>query len=535
MIRNPVLRGFNPDPTICRVGADYLIATSTFEWFPGVQIHRSRDLVNWTLVRRPLERAAQLDLRGVPDGCGVWAPSLSHADGRFWLVYTVVRRFDGNFKDVRNLLVTAETVEGDWSDPIHLNASGFDPSLFHDLDGRKWLVNMRWRHLTAQIDGKPVHPHFDGILLQQYDPAARRLTGPVRDIFAGSDRGLVEAPNLFRRGGWVYLMTAEGGTGYDHAVTLARSRSLAGPYELHPDVHLLTSWGAPETTLQRAGHGQIVETPEGGTYLAHLCSRPLPGLRRSPMGRETALQKLVWSADGWPRLAHGGRWPARDVPAPADAEPAPAPPSEHRFTGTRLPPEFQWLRTPDPARLFTLTGAALRLHGRESLGSWFEQSLVARRREHFAFRAETELAFDPDTYQQAAGLAAYYDRHRLHLLAVTHDARLGRVLTILSCLADWPEARLSFPLPEPVPLPDGPVALAVEVDHAALRFQWRAPGGWTPVGPTLDASLLSDEAGRGEGASFAGGMVGMAAFDVSGRGRPADFTRFAYLPREDAS
>jgi xylan 1,4-beta-xylosidase len=208
---------------------------------------------------------------------------------------------------------------------------------------------------------------------------------------------------------------------------------------------------------------------------------------------------------------------------------------ERRFAGPHLPPEFQWLRSPDPSRLFTLTGEALRLHGRESLGSWFEQSLVARRQEHLAFRAETELRFDPDTHQHAAGLAAYYNRHKLHVLAVTHDAALGRVLTILSCPGDWPETRLAFPLPEPVPLPEGPVALAAKVDHAALRFFWRAPGGWTPVGPELDASLLSDEAGRGEGASFTVAMVGMAAFDVSGRGRPSDFTRFAYLPRPEAS
>lgn len=221
--------------------------------------------------------------------------------------------------------------------------------------------------------------------------------------------------------------------------------------------------------------------------------------------------------------------PSQSEPALA-AVAAPPAPSEHRFTGPRMPPEFQWLRTPDPSRPFTLTGEALRLWGRESLGGWFEQSLVARRQEHFAFRAETELAFDPDTHQQAAGLAAYYNRHKLHFLAVTHGAALGRVLTILSYLGDWPEARLAFPLTSPIPLPDGPVALALEIDHAVLRFFWRGPEGWTPVGPELDASILFDESGRGEGASFTGTMIGMAAFDVSGRARPADFTRFAYLP-----
>ncbi len=146
MLENPVIRGFNADPSFCRVDEDYYIATSTFEWYPGVQIHHSRDLVNWRLVARPLRRARQLDMRGNPDSCGIWAPCLSHADGRFWLVYTDVKRLDGAFKDAHNYIVTCPTVDGEWSDPKYVTSSGFDPSLFHDRDGRKYFVNMRWNH-----------------------------------------------------------------------------------------------------------------------------------------------------------------------------------------------------------------------------------------------------------------------------------------------------------------------------------------------------------------------------------------------------
>ncbi len=319
MIRNPILPGFHPDPSICRVGDDYYIATSTFEWYPGVRIHHSRDLANWRLVGRPLDRAAQLDMRGNPDSCGVWAPCLSHADGRFWLVYTDVKRFDGNFKDAHNYIVTAPAIEGPWSDPIHVNSSGFDPSLFHDDDGRKWLLNMLWDHRDPPPKAR-AHPAFAGIVLQEWDAAAARLTGAPKLIFEGSPHGLAEGPHLFKRRGWYYLITAEGGTGYDHAVTLARSRAIGGPYELHPDRHLLTSKDAPTAKLQRAGHGQVVETP-AGPYLAHLCSRPLPGLRRSPLGRETAIQKCVWRDDDWLYLADGGRIPACEVEPPF-AEPS---------------------------------------------------------------------------------------------------------------------------------------------------------------------------------------------------------------------
>jgi len=534
-IVNPILPGFNADPSICRVGEDYYIATSTFEWYPGVQIHHSTDLVNWRLLIRPLDRAAQLDMRGNPDSCGIWAPCLSYADGLFWLVYTDVKRFDGNFKDTHNNIVTAPSIEGPWSDPAHVNSSGFDPSLFHDDDGRNWFLNMLWNHISHGTGGNPKHPSFAGILLQEYDAKAGKLIGPVKNIFAGSDHGLVEGPHLFKRNGWYYLTTAEGGTGYDHAVTMARSRSIDGPYEMHPDIHLITSKDAPDAPLQRAGHGQIVETPDGQFYHTHLTSRPLPEIRRSPLGRETAIQKCVWR-DDWLYLVQGGPAPAVEVEAPGDVE-SHVPPRtiRHDFSGGKLPADFQWLRTPYPDRLFSLKekSGMLRLYGRESIGSWFEQALVARRQEHFSLRVETSLDFRPITFQQAAGLTHYYNRHKFHFLAVSHDARRGRVLSIMSCPGYWPDCNLVFPLGEPVELvAEGLIGLAAEIDGAALQFFYRTTGAWTGVGPVLDAGVVSDEGGRGEHASFTGAFLGMVAFDTSGAGQPADFSYFSYENRD---
>jgi xylan 1,4-beta-xylosidase len=382
VIRNPILPGFNPDPSICRVGKDYYIATSTFEWFPGVQIHHSTDLVNWRMVKRPLDRASQLDMRGNPDSGGVWAPCLSYADDRFWLVYTDVKRLDGNFKDTHNYIVTAPSIEGPWSDPAYVNSSGFDPTLFHDDDGKKWFLNMLWNHVSHGVGGQPKTPSFAGILLQQYDPETQKLVGPAKNIFKGTSLGLVEGPHLFKREGWYYLTTAEGGTGYDHAVTMARSKNIDGPYELHPDTHVITSKDTPAAPLQRAGHGQVVETPDSEFYHTHLCSRPLLGMRRSPLGRETAIQKCVWGEDGWLRLAHGSPVPDVEVEAPAGAEPkVESAAVRYDFDTRDLPLDFQWLRTPYPERIFSLNDRPgfLRLVGRESVGSFFEQALVARR------------------------------------------------------------------------------------------------------------------------------------------------------------
>ena len=214
-IKNPVLPGFNPDPSILRVVDDYYIATSTFEWFPGVQIHHSKDLIHWKLITRPLKRTSQLNMTGNPNSCGIWAPCLSYDKGIFYLIYTDVKYFREIFKDCHNYMVTTDDIAGDWSEPIYLNGSGFDPSLFHDEDGKKWLVNMIWDHRKGK------NP-FSGIVLQEYSVHEKKLIGKSLNIFKGTALGLVEGPHLYKRNGFYYLMTAEGGTGLKHAVTMAR-------------------------------------------------------------------------------------------------------------------------------------------------------------------------------------------------------------------------------------------------------------------------------------------------------------------------
>lgn len=528
MIRNPVLPGFHADPSFCRVGEDYYIATSTFEWFPGVQIYHSRDLINWKLVSRPLNRPSQLDMRGNPDSCGVWAPCLSHADGKFWLVYTNVRRLAGAFKDAHNYIVTCDTIDGDWSDPIYVHSHGFDPSLFHDDDGTKWVTVVQWNHRSKGTGCNPTNDRFDGILLQQWDPEKGLIGDPV-NIFAGSNRGLTEAPHLFKRGGYYYLTTAEGGTGYGHAVTLARARSISGPYELHPQSHVMCAEDAPDHPIQRTGHGQYVETPDGQIYHSFLMSRPLTG-RFSPMGREAGLERCVWGEDDWLYLEQGGLLVRQELPGLCPVEEQNDWSTDTRFEEGKLPSEFQWLRSPYPERLFRLEKGALVLTGRESLGSWFEQSLVARRQQHFQYRAETALTFNPESYQHGAGLVCYYNRFKFHALMVTHESDLGPCLTIISCNGDYPEGQLTFPLETVVGIPNGPIELAVEVKDAEQQFFYKSDGQWQPIGPLLDASVISDEGGPGEHSSFTGAFVGMAAFDVSGHGHEARYTRFKYHP-----
>ncbi|KAL4917734.1 glycosyl hydrolases family 43-domain-containing protein [Aspergillus aurantiobrunneus] len=539
-LRNPILPGFNPDPSIVRVGSDYFIATSTFEWYPGVQIHHSTDLATWDLTTRPLTRQSQLDLRGAPDSCGVWAPCLSHDGQCFWLVYTNVTRKDGSFKDTHNYIVTAPSITGPWSDPIHINSSGFDPSLFHDDDGRKYFVNMLW-------DPRRRPRTFAGIALQEFDPVAGKLVGPRKNIFKGTDLDLVEGPHLYKRNGWYYLLTAEGGTAYGHACTLARARDIWGPYETHPQTPILTTKDAPFAALQRAGHGDLVDTPDGRTFLVHLTGRPVGQKRRCVLGRETAIQEAYWGEDDW-LYVKDGPVPSLYVDLPGVKPEEDEYWAERRYTFTGedgLHNDMQWLRTPEPDRIFTVSDGALTLIGRESIGSWFEQALVARRQTHFSFDAETTLeAYAPGDERQFAGLVAYYCRYNFFYLAVTADADGQREISILRSEASWPEGKLTAPVgtpatPDTVQIPnEGTVRLALSIRGGlALQFFYALEGQeLREIGPVLDASILSDECGGHQAhGSFTGAFVGMACSDVNGTAMPARFASFVYRPVQDAT
>ena len=535
-IHNPILRGFNPDPSIIRVGGDYYIATSTFEWYPGVQIHHSRDLIHWRLLTRPLNRASQLNMIGVPDSCGVWAPCLTYSDGLFYLIYTDVKRYGrttqsgvsgASLRDMHNYLVTSETIDGEWSDPIFLNSSGFDPSLFHDDDGRKYLLNMLW-------DYRPGHNRFAGIQLQEFSTTERKLIGARDLIFAGTPLGLTEGPHLYKRNGYYYLLTAEGGTGWGHAVTFARSRSLKGPYELHPHKQILTSRNRPDVELQRAGHADLVETQDGETYMVHLCGRPLRNRGRCILGRETGIQKMYWNEDDWLVTAHGEPTPLVEVPAPKlSSHEFPFEPIRDDFDEPKLNVNFQWLRSPYPHELFSLSERPghLRLYGRESIGSMFHQSLVARRQQAFCYTAVASTDFNPEDFQQMAGLVCYYNGSKFHYFYLSYDEEVGRHLRVMS---SNPDQAQSDSFTWPILLSNSArVELRVDVDFERLRFAFRQNNEeWRWLPEIFDASILSDEASAPGLPNFTGAFVGMCCQDASGQRRPADFDYFEYVERE---
>jgi xylan 1,4-beta-xylosidase len=546
VLRNPVLRGFAPDPSLVRVGDWYYVATSSFEWFPTIPVHRSRDLAHWEYAGHVEGAAPGGSLAGVPDSGGVWAPSLSWDGERFWVVYAVVRSVGTPYFDLDTYVCTAPRVSGPWTAPRRVASHGFDPALFHE-DGRLWLLNL-------QNDHRPGGRRFAGIVLTELD---RRTLAPVGGtrLLLQHDR-LVEGPKLLRRGGRYYLVLAEGGTGFEHGVRVARGPAPTGPYELD-DRPLLTSRDDPSLPLQKAGHGELVETPGGQWVLSHLAARPLTTAHgpRCTLGRETAVQRVTWSDDGWPRLRQGGTHPAVEVEVPthaataapahpasatdapthreteAPARPGPRPPMSPRdalswpWSTLREPPDASWAdATTRPGRI--------RLRGRHGPESRWAYSLLAQRLTEHRAEARVTVLARPRSFTQAAGLVLRYDAEAYLALDLTWAEDAGEEQrgqqwrgggrTVLSLVERDEDGARRVAVADVAP--DVPLTLGVTVDHADARFWYLRDGARTPVGPVLDFSRLSDD--HGDRLRFTGAMAGVHAVDLVDGVFTAEFTGF---------
>lgn len=519
MIENPILRGFCPDPSIIRVGEDYYIATSTFEWWPGVKLFHSKDLKHWEQIPSPLRRESQLNLLGNPPSGGVWAPCLSYDGTYFFLVFTDVKTKKGKYYNTHNYMVYTKDIYGEWSEPVYLNSIGFDPSLFHDADGRKYLINM--------ING------FKGILVQELEAETWKLIGERKLVYKGSGIGCTEGPHMYHIGEWYYLLVAEGGTGYEHCVTLARSRSIWGPFETSPNNPILTSDRENKKELQRCGHADFVETPGGEVYMVHLCSRPLDAQEWCTLGRETGIQKMHWNDEGWLELTAGGVFARTYVEEPLSicewedesnsfykAEHQKSPDFHADFTCKTLPVDFVSPRVSyeNFVDLQSREGW-LRIRGQESMNSLHRVSLLAVRQQEVLAMATTVVEFASDYEEQLAGLAYMYDALNFYILGITSTGDGQRVLNLLKS-----DRGVITNITEPVELPEeGKVALRAEVvqDGKAVQFAYRTDE-WMPVGDLQTTEILTDEYCRG----FTGAHFGLYVHDMTGLGYCADFERF---------
>jgi len=510
--QNPIIPGFYPDPSICRVGDDYYLVNSSFEYFPGVPIFHSKDLVHWKQIGYCLTRKSQLPLDKVRASGGIYAPTIRYHKGTFYMVTTNV---DGG----GNFYVTAKNPAGSWSEPIWLDRDGMDPSLFFDDDGTVYYT----RH-EGQGDGY--------IAQRTLNLETGKLEGDLKKIWGGTGGIWAEGPHLYKINEKYYLMISEGGTSYDHRVTIARSDSPWGPFEADPNNPILTHRNRPDSPIQALGHADWVEAPDGW-WLVCLGIRPQGG-RFHHIGRETFLAPVTWTQacpersreNGWPVVNGNGTLeltlPAPKLPQHTFEEP----PARDDFDGDKLALQWNFLRNPYEDD-FSLTARPgyLRLNGSAvTFNDQDSPAFVGRRQTDFNCTASTLLEFDPKSENEEAGLVARaFDRFHYEIGITLKDGiRKAFFRKVI-------RGEITDPV-KYVDVQPGPVILSVKASPLSYEFSCQSSTGARKVlGTALTKDLSVEIIGFERGMCFTGVYFGMYA---TGNGQkstsPADFDWFEY-------
>jgi alpha-N-arabinofuranosidase len=497
-VANPVIPGFHPDPSICRVGDDYYLATSSFEWFPGVPIYHSRDLMHWRQIGHALTRPSQLPLAGIGHSGGVWAPTLRWHDGVFHLITT-------NVGGRGNLLVSTRDPAGEWSEPLWVDPQGYDPSLCIDRDGTAYLTK-------AGSDASGRH----GIVQYRIDLATGERRDEPRLVWLGSGGFGVEGPHLYRIGDWWYLLAAEGATSPGHMATIARARDPGGPVAGCPRNPILTHRDRLMSTILSTGHADLVEAQDGSWWLVCLGIRSHGSLCQAlhVLGRETFLAPVTWDADGWP-IVNGGAGVPERVATTLAPHPWPGEPARDDFDASALRHCWTFLRNPAPGS-WSLTERPgwLRLHATTpSLDTPLSPALLARRQEHRDCRATLRLDCRLERDGDEAGLTVFANgSHHYDLGIVRRDGR--REVQLRRRAADLDLVAAS------APIPDGEATLQLWANPWAIGF-FVGAGDAAPTRLAKASTVfLTTE--------FAGGFTGCMIGPYALGGAVADVDWFEY-------
>ena len=400
--KNPIIPGFNPDPSICRVGEDFYLVTSTFEFFPGVPIYHSKNLVNWELINYCLTRDSQLPLEGAVVSKGIYAPTIRYYNGTFFMTTTNVSH-GGHF------IVHTKDIYGEWSEPAYVDQGGIDPSLFWDDDGECYFVS----------NGLDENDRVS-IFLCQLDPFTGKKHTETKLISYGCGGRYPEAPHIYKRDGYYYLMLAEGGTEYGHTETMQRSKNIYGPYEACPHNPILSHVDFP-TTIQATGHADIVEDQNGNWYLVCLAIRQMKDVHLHHIGRETFLTPMTWNEQGWPVVGNNGKISLEmdcDLPGPA-----PTPVSYDYydcFDGDRLNLRWSFVRNPKRGNYVLSNGLTL-TGGKDDLSTEGGcPTMILARQQSFDVEFTAQLQGEIEEGQRS-GISAFYNSFNHYDIYVTKE------------------------------------------------------------------------------------------------------------------
>ncbi len=497
---NPIVPGFYPDPSICRVGDDFYMVTSTFEYFPGVPVFHSTDLVNWEQIGHCLTRESQLPLQNCRPSGGIFAPTIRYHDGTYYMVTT-------NITGGGNFFVHTSDPSGEWSEPVWVAQTGIDPTLFFDVDGHVYFIS------TSR--GK-------GIQLFEIDIKSGKQLSEPRSVWNGTGGRYPEAPHIYKKDGWYFLMLAEGGTEYGHMETIARSKSIFGPYRSNPANPILThnKVETQRSPIQGTGHADLIQAKDGSWWMVALALRPI-GPQHHILGRETFLAPVVWPEGGWPVVNGNGTIPLKLSAPLLPVHPFKEKPIRDDFNESTPGMEWNYLRNPVATNYsFTEKKGILRMRGSGvTLNEAGSPTFLGRRQQHFKFNATTSLEFLPQNENEEAGITVLMNNSHHYDLLIRHSSN-QRVLVVRYTLG-----KLQYE-EEEIALDPGNVELRVAGTRSYYTFLYsQNKDPFVPVGKA-DTRYLSSETAGG----FTGVYIGLY---TTGNGKRsasnADFHWFDYV------
>lgn len=507
MYQNPVRRGFYADPSIVRVGEDYYMVNSSFIFFPCIPISHSTDLVNWQSIGHAITNPEWAHLEGLEGGRGYWAPDISYHNGRFYITATL-RYNDSMPVKRRQIIVSSDKPEGPYSEPVFIDEDGIDPSLFTDVDGRRYMLLNR------------------GARILELNEDATKQISEAKLLYYGDNKRAPEGPHMIFKDGYYYLFQAEGGTGELHCVTVSRSKTLMGVYEPCPYNPIMTQrdYAAPITCC---GHAKPVQTQDGDWYIVYLCNRSLDG-KYAMLGRETCLDPMTWTPDGWP-IVNKLDGPSTLQKKP-NLKPAPNEPSASydSFDDGKMKPFWMFAGIPEPDGI-VIKDSRLYIKGSvEPLSSRTATNITVRRQPDFNFDVICKMDVGIDlNYEQNYGITGYYDEMTFFTYGIYRNGSNGYALKLFEKIDDVERFTHYVSIPEVTDC----IYLKIETDGLRRVFYYSIDGkNYRKVYTADNIYYLCAQAIK-KGKRFTGAMVGMYAYGGKGSTIYAAFDEFQCIRR----